>query len=152
MIFNYDSLMELRAAWETLERRSGGRARTTVLVLDRNFAGHLPSLIRRTRTESRLIIAAAAGPLPQLAIGELADQGDGGWTEIWCAEDWRQAVDEARRSLRSGEELALFWPAWHDQNATPRQPHQRGADADTMNRSAAFARRGSINSLRGSVA
>ena len=152
MIYHYDSPMELRVAWETLERRSGDRSRTTVLVLDRNFAGHLPSLIQRQRPESRLIIAAADGPLPQLAIGELADRNDGGWTEIWCADDWRHAVDEARPSLRSDEELALFWPAWHDQNPVPCQPHRRGASVDTIGKSAAFARRGSINSLRGSVA
>jgi hypothetical protein len=152
MIYHYDSLMELRAAWEALERRSNSRARTTVLVLDRNFAGHLPSLIQRQRPESRLIIAAADGPLPQLAIGEMADRNDGGWTEIWCADDWRQAVEEARRLLRGDEELALFWPAWHDQNAVPCPLHRRGADVDTIGRSTAFARRGSINFLRGSVA
>ncbi|MBA4106301.1 MAG: hypothetical protein C0485_11130 [Pirellula sp.] len=143
--------MELRAVWETLECRNGGWPRTTVLVLDRNFAGHLPSLIQRQRPESRLIIAAADGSLLQLAIGELADE-NGGWTEIWCADDWRHAVDEARRSLRSDEELALFWPAWHDQNPVPCQPHRRGASVDTIGKSAAFAHRGSINSLRGSVA
>src|SRR6218665_1431725 len=66
MVINYDSLMELRAAWESLERTHGSRRRTTVLVLDRNFAGHLPSLIRREHAESRLIIAAVDGPLPRL--------------------------------------------------------------------------------------
>ena len=150
MVINYDSLMELRAAWESLERAGGQRRRTTVLVLDRNFAGHLPSLIRRDRTESRLIIAAADGALPELAIGNLGEGEDAGWNEIWCAEDWRQAVDEARRSLQEGEELALFWPSWHDQGAVR---HRRdGAAPDTIDRSAAFARRGSINSLRVSVA
>lgn len=150
MVINYDSLMELRAAWESLERARGQRRRTTVLVLDRNFAGHLPSLIRRERVESRLIIAAADGPLPQLAIDDLGEGEDAGWNEIWCAEDWRQAVDEARRSLQEGEELALFWPSWHDQEASRRR--REGARVGTINGSAAFARRGSINSLRGSVA
>lgn len=150
MVYHYDSLMELRAAWEMQERRSSGHARTTVLVLDRNFAGHLPSLIRRTRPESRLIIAAADGPLPQLATDNLGEGEDAGWNEIWCAEDWRQAVDEARRSLQEGEELALFWPSWHDQKAS--RHRREGAHAGTINGSAAFARRGSINSLRGSVA
>lgn len=150
MVINYDSLMELRVAWESLERASGPRRRTTVLVLDRNFAGHLPSLIRRERVESRLIIAAADGALPQLAIGNLGEGEDAGWNEIWCAEDWRQAVDEARRSLQEGEELALFWPSWHDQETS--RHRRESAHVGTMNRSAAFARRGSINSLRGSVA
>ena len=150
MVINYDSLMELRAAWESLERAGGPRRRTTVLVLDRNFAGHLPSLIRRERVESRLIIAAADGALPQLAIGNLGEGADAGWNEIWCAEDWRQAVDEARRSLLEGEELALFWPSWHDQE-TSRHRHE-SARVGTIIGSAAFARRGSINSLRGSVA
>lgn len=150
MVINYDSLMDLRAAWESLERAGGQRRRTTVLVLDRNFAGHLPSLIRRERAESRLIIAAADGPLPQLAIDNLGEGEDVGWNEIWCAEDWRQAVDEAGRSLQEGEELALFWPSWHDQEAVR---HRRdGAAPDTIDRSASYARRGSINSLRGSVA
>lgn len=150
MIINYDSLMELRAAWESLERAGGRRARTTVLVLDRNFAGHLPSLIRRQRPESRLIIASTDGPLPQLAIGDLSEGEDAGWNEIWCADDWRQAVDEARRSLREGEELALFWPAWHDQHAAG---HRRaGGEADRMNGSASAPRPRSNNSLRGSVA
>lgn len=150
MVINYDSLMELRAAWESLECAGGRRRRTTVLVLDRNFAGHLPSLIRRERVESRLIIAAVDGALPQLAIGNLDEGEAAGWNEIWCAEDWRQAVDEVRRSLHEGEELALFWPSWHDQEAVR---HRRdGAEPDTMDRSAAFARRGSNNSLRGSVA
>ena len=150
MVINYDSLVELRAAWESLERASGPRRRTTVLVLDRNFAGHLPSLIRRERAESRLILAAADGPLPRLAIDGLG-QGEGaGWSEIWCAEDWRQAVDEARRSLQEGEELELFWPSWHDQESG--RDRRRVVAADTINRSAAFARLGSISSLRGSVA
>lgn len=150
MVINYDSLMGLRAALESLERASGSRRRTTVLVLDRNFAGHLPSLIRRERAESRLIIAAADGQLPRLAIDGLG-QGEGtGWSEIWCAEDWRQAVDEARRSLQEGEELELFWPSWHDQEAG--QDRRQVVAVDTINRSAAFARRGSISSQRGSVA
>lgn len=150
MVINYDSLMELRTAWESLERAGGQRRRTTVLVLDRNFSGHLPSLIRRERAESRLIIAAADGPLPQLAIDDLGEGEDAGWNEIWCAEDWRQAVDEARRSLHEGEELALFWPSWHDQEASWRR--REDAHAGTMNGSATFARRGSISSLRESVA
>ena len=150
MVINYDSLMGLRAAWESLEHASGSRRRTTVLVLDRNFAGHLSSLIRRERAESRLIIAAAEGPLPRLAIDGLG-QGEGtGWSEIWCAEDWRQAVDEARRSLQEGEELELFWPSWHDQEAG--RDRRQVVAVDTISRSAAFARRGSISSLRGSVA
>lgn len=150
MVINYDSLMELRAAWESLERASGPRRRTTVLVLDRSFAGHLPSLIRRERAESRLIIAAVEGPLPRLAIDGLGEGSNAGWSEIWCAEDWRQAVDEARRSLQEGEELELFWPSWHDQEAV--RDRRRVVATDTMNRSAAFVRRGSISSLRGSVA
>jgi hypothetical protein len=150
MVINYDSLMELRAAWESLERAGGRRRRTTVLVLDRNFAGHLPSLIRRERAESRLIIAAADGPLPPLVIDGFGKGEDAGWNEIWCAEDWRQAVDEARRSLQEGEELALFWPSWHDREAS--RHRREGAHVGTINGSAAFARRGSINTLRGSVA
>ena len=150
MVIHYDSLMELRTAWESLERSSGPRRRTTVLVLDRNFAGHLPSLIQRERHEARLIIASTDGPLPQLAIGELGAGEDAGWNEIWCADDWRQAVDEARRSLREGEELALFWPAWHDQHAAG---HRRaGGEADRMNGSASAPRPRSNNSLRESVA
>lgn len=150
MVINYDSLMELRAAWESLERASGPRRRTTVLVLDRNFAGHLPSLIRRERAESLLIIAAADGPLPRLAIDDLGPGLNAGWSEIWCAEDWRQAVDEARLSLQEGEELELFWPSWHD--PAVERDRRRVVAADTINRSAAFARRGSISYLRGSVA
>lgn len=150
MVINYDSLMELRAAWESLERSRGQRRRTTVLVLDRNFAGNLPSLIRRERHEARLIIASTDGPLPQLAIGELGAGEDAGWNEIWCADDWRQAVDQARRSLREGEELALFWPAWHDQQAGG---HRRaGVEADRIHGSAIAPRSWSNNSLRGSVA
>lgn len=150
MIYNYDSLMELRAAWDSLERNRGMRANTTVLVLDRNFAGHLPSLIRRQPQRSRLIIAATDGPVPQLAIGELATGDAGGWNEIWCADDWRQAVDEASRSLGDGEELALFWPAWHDQEVGA---HRRSAPhAGTIKDSAPVTRRGSMNSLHESVA
>ena len=150
MVINYDSLMGLRAAWESLEHASGSRRRTTVLVLDCNFAGHLSSLIRRERAESRLIIAVAEGPLPRLAIDDLWQGEIAGWSEIWCAEDWRHAVDEARRSLQEGEELELFWPSWHDQEAG--RDRRQVVAVDTISRSAAFARRGSISSLRGSVA
>ena len=147
MLINYESLMELRVAWATLEQSGGPR--TTLLVLDRNFAGHLPSLIRRERTERRLIIAAAQGPLPRLAIGDLGQGGDAGWSEIWCADDWRRAIEQARRSLRDGEELALFWPAWLDQEAAHRP---LDAGVDTIGRPARCACGGSLHNTRESVA
>ena len=53
MIYEYESLIELRAAWESYERRGGGGGGTTVLVLDPNFGGDLPSLIRRRQPQSR---------------------------------------------------------------------------------------------------
>lgn len=150
MIYHYDSLMELRAAWETLEQNRGPRGGVTVLVLDRNFAGHLPSLIRREPQRSRLIIAAADGVLPQLAIGDLADGAAAGWNEIWCADDWRQAVSEARRSLGDGEELALFWPAWRDQQAEA--PRRQSPHADTIEGSDFPLPRRTMNTLHESVA
>ena len=150
MVFNYDSLMELRAAWESLERNRGMRANTTVLVLDRNFAGHLPSLIRRQPQRSRLIIAAADGPVPQLAIGELASGATAGWNEIWCADDWRLAISEARRSLADGEELALYWPAWHAQQAEA--PRRQSPHADTIEGSDFPLPRRTMNTLHESVA
>jgi hypothetical protein len=146
MLLNYESLMELRAAWASLE--GNARPRTTVLVLDQNFAGHLPSLIRRDRPQRRLIIAAAEGALPHLAIGELARGEAAGWSEIWCADDWRRAVDDAQRSLADGEELALFWPSWREMKRAP----QRSRGAGTIGESARRGSGGSLYSLRVSVA
>lgn len=146
MIYNYESLIELRAAWESYERRGGGG--TTVLVLDPNFGGDLSSLVRREQPQSRLILAAAEGPLPQLALGGLAEPGRTGWNEIYCADNWRRAVDDAQRALRPGEELAIFWPAWREQEVTEQRRH----DADTMDRSASHSRRAALSTPRGSVA
>lgn len=146
MIYIYESLIELRAAWESYERRSAGG--TTVLVLDPNFGGDLSSLVRREQPQTRLILAAAEGPLPQLAFGGLIEPGRTGWDEIYCADNWRRAIDDARRALRPGEELAIFWPAWREQQL----PEQRRQDADTMEQSASHSRRAALSTPRGSVA
>ncbi|WP_428308332.1 hypothetical protein [Lacipirellula sp.] len=150
MICHYESLAELRAAWDALDRNRVLRPGATVLVLDRNFAGRLPSLIRRQPQRSRLIIAAAKGALPQSAISELADAGACGWSEIWCADDWRQAVAAARQSLRDGEELSLFWPACHDQQG--KSPRRLPSHAGTIERSSFPLPRQTMNTLHESVA
>ena len=145
MIYNYESLIELRAAWESYDRRSPGG--TTVLVIDPNFGGDLPSLVRRDQPQSRLILAAAEGPLPPLALGGLKEPGRTGWDEIYCADNWRRAVDDALRALGPGEELAIFWPAWRAQ-----QPEQRRPPASTIDWSASHLRRAALSTPRGSVA
>ncbi|BBO31400.1 hypothetical protein [Lacipirellula parvula] len=150
MICHYESLVELRAAWDALDRNRVLRPGVTVLVLDRHSTGDLPTLIRREPRRSRLIIAAAEGALPQSAISELADAGPCGWSEIWHADDWRQAVAAARQSLRDGEELALFWPAWHDQQG--KSPRRLPPHAGTIERSGLPLQRRTMNTLHESVA
>lgn len=149
MIYKYESLIELRAAWESYERRGGGG--TTVLVLDPNFGGDLPSLVRRRQPQSRLILAAAEGPLPQLALGGLTEPSGIGWNEIYCADDWRRAIDDAQRALHPGEELAVFWPAWREREL-PKQRHLDADIADIMDQSAPHLRRAALGTPRGSVA
>jgi hypothetical protein len=150
MICHYESLVELRAAWNALDRHRVLRPGVTVLVLDRHFAGDLPTLIRREPQRSRLIIAAAEGALPLSAISALADAGATGWSEVWYADNWRQAVAAARQSLRDGEELSLFWPAWHEQHG--KTPRRLPSHAGTIERSGFPLPRRTMNTLHESVA
>lgn len=111
----YNSLLELRRQLQQLDV-ADARPLTVVLVLDDQFAGHLPSLIARNHLGFRLVLTASTRLPGRLTIGDLAaSSGALGWQQIVFHRDAQYAVPEALSSMEPGERFVLCWPDWHDE-------------------------------------
>jgi hypothetical protein len=124
----YESLIELRAALQTLDRPGWMHGMTVVLILDDHFSGHLPSLLRRRHVDGRLILAKRRGDL--LLPVELRNVADGaeacGWQQVTAAASFHDALSAAD-ALDDSERVLIFWPRWRnaDELRLPSSVHEQ---------------------------
>jgi hypothetical protein len=124
----YESLIELRAALQTLDRPGWMHGMTVVLIVDDHFSGHLPSLVRRRHADGRLMLAKRRGDL--LLPVELGNVADGaaacGWQRVTAAANVHDALSAADASEDS-ERVLIFWPRWRnaDELRLARRVHER---------------------------
>ncbi|HTN74805.1 MAG TPA: hypothetical protein VL096_06140 [Pirellulaceae bacterium] len=112
----YNSLVELRRMLNELDHARDLRPQTVVIVLDERFAGHLPTLVSRSNSGFRLVLASGSRLPGLVTIGDLAaTSGSLGWQQITFERDIATAVKESLQSTASGERFVLCWPAWHDE-------------------------------------
>lgn len=115
----YESLIELRKMLENLEQDPVIPRSTILLVLDRQFSGHLPSLIQRSRAGSRLVLIVENGhvPLPgPVTVADLiARERSLGWDQIVFERDIERAVSTSLETLEDGEPLMILRPVWQYQ-------------------------------------
>lgn len=113
----YGSLIQLRRTLTHLTQDYDLPLATVVLVLDRHFSGHLPSLIQRSNSRSRLILVVESGfvPLPgTVTIGDLAArEGALGWQQIVFERDLEAAIRGSLQTLEPTETMIVLSPSWH---------------------------------------
>ena len=111
VIQTYSDRSELKEQLKNLDQRREAEG-TVMLLLDSEFDGHLPSLIRRQNPGRRIIVTSKLGYLPGLVSRrDIAFRaGMLGWTRISFVHDFDDAMDEARAALSSGERIVILKP------------------------------------------
>lgn len=112
----YQSLNSLATILRQIDQDYELRQPTIVLVLARNFSGHLPSIIQRRNWGGRLILVVEDGhvPLPgMVTFAELASRESLlGWSRIVFERNLDAAINGALETRQKNEPLIVLCPEW----------------------------------------
>jgi len=109
---SYANPSELKDRLQDLDKAEDGAKRTVILLLNKDFVGHLPSLIRRKNPGQQIIITSGLGYLPGLVSrNDIAFRaGMLGWDRISFVHNLDDAIQQMHDIALKGEQVVILKP------------------------------------------